>query len=43
MSVFRDDGIVSRTRELGGADRIMLCSSGGRPPYPRQVKLGGVR
>jgi hypothetical protein len=43
MSLFRDDGIVLRTQNLGVADRIMLLSPGGRPPYPRQVAGGGVR
>ncbi|MEV0978025.1 hypothetical protein [Streptomyces sp. NPDC049915] len=41
MSLFRDDGIVLRTQRLGEADRIMLCSPGGQPPYPRSVSAGG--
>ncbi|UUU34023.1 recombination protein O N-terminal domain-containing protein [Streptomyces sp. CA-210063] len=43
MSLFRDDGIVLRTQKLGEADRIMLHSPGGRPPYPQQETPGGVR
>ncbi|MFE2509838.1 recombination protein O N-terminal domain-containing protein [Streptomyces naganishii] len=30
MSLFRDDGIVLRTREPGEAERIVPCSSRGR-------------
>jgi len=43
MTLSRDDGIVLRTQKLGEADRIMLCSPGGRPPYPRPGTRGGVR
>ncbi|MFE7836403.1 hypothetical protein ACFU53_10195 [Streptomyces sp. NPDC057474] len=43
MSLFRDDGIVLRTQKLGEADRTMLCSPGGRPPYPQQEPPGGAR
>ncbi|MER6155502.1 hypothetical protein ABT147_08125 [Streptomyces sp. NPDC001868] len=43
MSLFRDDGVVLRTQKLGEADRIMLCSPGGRPPYPQQETRGGAR
>ncbi|GAA0456910.1 hypothetical protein GCM10009544_19430 [Streptomyces stramineus] len=41
VSLFRDDGVVLRTRKLGEADRIMLFSPGGRPPYPRPETRGG--
>ncbi len=43
MSLFRDDGIVLRTREPGEADRITLRSPGGRPPCPRPETRGGAR
>lgn len=43
MSLFRDDGIVLRTRTPGEADRIMLRSPGGRSPDPRQETRGGAR
>ncbi len=43
MSLFRDDGIVLRTQKPGEADRIMLFSSGGRPPYPQPGPRGGAR
>ncbi|MFI1593203.1 hypothetical protein [Streptomyces venezuelae] len=43
MSLFRDDGIVLRTQKLGEADRIMLLSPGGPPPYPRPHTRGGGR
>jgi len=43
MSLFRDDGIVLRTQKLGEADRIMLRSPGGHPPYPRPGASGGGR
>ncbi|WP_319023156.1 hypothetical protein [Streptomyces phaeolivaceus] len=43
MSLFRDDGVVLRTQRLGEADRIMLWSPGGRPPYPQQESPGGAR
>ncbi|MEU5052664.1 hypothetical protein [Streptomyces sp. NPDC021096] len=43
MSLFRDDGIVLRTQKLGEADRIMLHSPGGQPPYPRPDARGGGR
>ncbi|MCX5437231.1 recombination protein O N-terminal domain-containing protein [Streptomyces sp. NBC_00056] len=42
MSLFRDDGIVLRTQKLGEADRIMLFSPGGRPPYPQSESCGGA-
>ncbi len=43
MSLFRDDGVVLRTRKPGEADRIMPWSPGGRPRYSQQETLGGVR
>ncbi|WP_406111758.1 recombination protein O N-terminal domain-containing protein [Streptomyces sp. NBC_01003] len=43
MSLFRDDGIVLRTQKLGEADRIMLFSPGGRPPYLQPDTRGGAR
>ncbi|WP_251018811.1 recombination protein O N-terminal domain-containing protein [Streptomyces sp. ISL-11] len=43
MSLSRDDGIVLRTQKLGEADRIMLGSPGGQPPYPRPDTHGGGR
>ncbi|WP_328677905.1 recombination protein O N-terminal domain-containing protein [Streptomyces sp. NBC_00322] len=51
MSLFRDDGVVLRTQKLGEADRIMLCSPGGRcaslrlrrGPAPRPDTRGGAR
>lgn len=38
MSLFRDDGVVLRTRNPGKADRTMLCFPGGRPTGPRRLK-----
>ncbi|MDR6973762.1 hypothetical protein J2X68_000431 [Streptomyces sp. 3330] len=35
MSLFRDDGIVARTRQPGAADRGL--------PHPRQAVPGGAR
>ncbi len=51
MSLFRDDGVVLRTRRLGEADRIMLCCPVGhrirlrlrRGPDPRPKARGGAR
>jgi hypothetical protein len=51
MSLFRDDGIVLRTRKPGEADRIMLCFPVGhrvrlrprRRPDPRPETRGGAR
>jgi len=51
MSLFRDDGIVLRTRKPGEADRIMLHYRGGhgsRLPLrggtpPQSDTRGGVR
>ncbi|MFF1447387.1 hypothetical protein ACFVYF_04345 [Streptomyces sp. NPDC058274] len=43
MSLFRDDGIVLRTREPGGADRTVPRSSGDRSPYRRPDTRGGER
>ncbi|WP_240654419.1 recombination protein O N-terminal domain-containing protein [Streptomyces sp. AcE210] len=42
MSLFRDDGIVLRTQKLGEADRIMLFSPGGSPPYPQPEPREGA-
>ncbi|MDN3020340.1 hypothetical protein [Streptomyces sp. S.PB5] len=49
MTLFRDHGIVLRTRKPGAADRIMLCPAGGhrlepRPESPeRPESPGGAR
>ncbi|MFF4796968.1 hypothetical protein ACFY1U_00960 [Streptomyces sp. NPDC001351] len=51
MSLFRDDGIVLRTRKPGEADRIMLRDCGGHGvrlplrggPHPQPKIRGGAR